>query len=252
MRSRLLLSLLVLDALAGLCFGLNTVPTILLAEVVSKTESRGIIILFFGQLFLMVSCSHCYATRLSFIMDGNRCSFTWMGAIAFHAYLVVSSDIAENTKQELLWERRYRVIVFVLMACLFLPLDAYFEFAQDIQTNAAARENFELLWQAFMVAQWIFVSALCIRMHCGSRMVLTEAAKTYRRQITTFVVVFLLLTCQTLAYNLAVLTKTYNYNLASYRYLSFFGGQFYQYMGLVNAVTALIEDLFVFDCCLCR
>jgi hypothetical protein len=119
--------------------------------------------------------------------------------VAAHANFVLRSNLAPNSEQEWFLEKVYTAGVSIIMLCVFLPCAVYFYLVEPgIETG---NSNFDLLLLVFLVLQWVWVMGICAHMHLRIN-TQTPVAKVYRRQILLFLVVFLLLTGQTVAFNI--------------------------------------------------
>ncbi len=225
MRPRMLLVLLVLDALAGLFEGLTEDPTFQLSE---KYEDGG-----------QASVDSTFRFLANFFYFA---SFTWTTLIATHALAVVIKAIEAGSAEERRRERWYWGVMVVGMVCVWLPVSTYLWFGR----GGSLFKQYFILQAATLLVEWLWLVGVCVGMHwCGPAAAAGASAevKKYKQQVLLFLVVFFLLTVQYLA---AFIIN--DAGDTSGQYLGYFGSQFIAYTGVANAIMWGVSRTCLISC----
>ena len=128
------------------------------------------------------------------------------------------TGLESNSEREFALEKMYVGVMALVMLGIFAPCSAYFAFAES------SRNNFNILLSVFLVLQWLWVMCICCFMYCGGlKGAQSEAANAYKRQVATFLVVFLLLTVQEVTFGILYATGHFNFSNKGDYYLAYFG-----------------------------
>jgi len=159
-------------------------------------------------------------------------SFSWTCIIAAHAYYVLRTGLESNSEGEFALEKKYVGVMALVMLGVFAPVQAYFFFTESSITG---HDNLSILLLVFLVLQWLWVMCICCFMYCGGlKGAQSEAANAYKRQVATFLVVFLPFTVQAVIFSILVATGHFNYSNKGDAYLYNFGARFFVFMGVVS------------------
>jgi hypothetical protein len=179
-RARLYIGLAVLDALAGLFYGVANDGQIGLPV---KGDGTGNVLEFVANFFAWTS-------------------FQFTCCIAFHVYYVLQTGIVANCKVERQLEKLYWAWTFVTMGCCFLPAGLYL-YLIDGQHHDDGYGRYYIILVVYLLAQWVWVAGVCLHLYLVQDFHPSIAQKEvwqYRRQVASFLGIFLAVTAQNLVF----------------------------------------------------
>lgn len=129
---------------------------------------------------------------------------------------------------ELALEKKYLGLLALITVGLLAPCYAYFSFVEIVDGEVGGGRHGNILLSVFLVLQWLWVMGICCLLYCGGlKGAQSEAAKVYKKQVATFLVVFLLLTVQEVIFSIVILIsgEVNPFSVKGDTYLGYFGAR---------------------------